>query len=116
MQVYLPALVILLLGAAVGITFAVINARIGPHRPRRDQEPYESGMPSEGHVGQRFGISFYLIAILFLIFDVEVLLLYPTSIALGELGWHAFGAIGVFIALLGVAFLYEWRRGSLNWK
>src|SRR3712207_2274568 len=116
MQAYLPALVILLLGAAVGISFALINARFGARAERRDDAPYESGMPSDGQVGGRFGVSFYLVAILFLIFDIEVLLLYPTSIVLAELGWHALGAILMFFGLLGIAFIYEWRRGSLDWK
>ena len=117
MEVYAPAIVFLILGTVVGVTFAVINGKLGPRNPqRRDVDPYECGMPSDGSTGPRFGISFYLVAILFLIFDVELILLYPGSMVLEAFGLHALVAIGIFFFLLGVAFLYEWRRGSLDWK
>jgi NADH-quinone oxidoreductase subunit A len=65
--------------------------------------------------GMRFGISYYLVAMLFLIFDLEVILLFPTAVVLRDFGVHALLAIGLFIALLGIAFVYEWRRGALDW-
>jgi NADH-quinone oxidoreductase subunit A len=64
----------------------------------------------------RFGISFYLVAILFIIFDLEVILLYPAAVVLRDLGMHALVAILIFVGLLGIAFLYEWRRGALEWR
>ncbi len=116
MQAYLPAVVFVLIGAGLGVVFATINTLLGPRRSRRDASPYESGMPSAGPGGHRFGVSFYLVAILFLIFDLELLLLYPIAVVLLDFGWHAIGALAVFMGLLGVAFVYEWRRGSLDWK
>jgi len=116
MQAYLPALVFVLIGAGLGVIFASINGVLGPRRPRRDASPYESGMPSDGPTGHRFGVSFYVVAILFLIFDIELLLLYPIAVVLLDFGWHAVAALGIFMALLGVAFVYEWRRGSLDWR
>ena len=83
---------------------------------RAKVEPYECGLPSDFRHGFRFGISFYLVAILFLIFDLEVILLLPAAVVLRDLGVHALVAIGVFIGLLGIAFLYEFKRGALSWR
>ncbi len=114
---YLPAIVFVVLGGGIGLLFAVANSRLGArasHRPAT-VDPYECGLPSEFRRSFRFGISFYLVAILFLIFDLEVILLFPVALQLEAFGLHALGAVGMFLALLGVAFVYEWRRGSLEW-
>jgi NADH-quinone oxidoreductase subunit A len=114
---YLPALVFLALGTVVGIAFAVLNALFGPRRniPNK-QEPYECGLPSEVQQGFRFGISFYLIAMLFILFDIEVIFLYPVAIQLKAFGSFALVEIIVFIGLLMAAFVYVWRRGALEWR
>jgi NADH-quinone oxidoreductase subunit A len=114
---YLPALVFVGLGTVVGITFAVLNALFGPRRniPNK-QEPYECGLPSEVQQGFRFGISFYLIAMLFILFDIEVIFLYPVAIQLKTFGTFALIEIVVFIGLLMAAFVYVWRRGALEWR
>ena len=84
---YLPAIVFLMLGGAVGGAFAVLNSTIGPRRARpHKQDPYECGLPSEVKRGMRFGISFYLIAMLFILFDIEVVFLYPIAIELRAYG------------------------------
>jgi NADH-quinone oxidoreductase subunit A len=116
---YLPAIVFVVLGAGVGGLFVVLNSLVGTRvRPREKtrSDPYECGLPSEFRAGGRFFVSFYLIGLLFLIFDLEVVLLLPVSVALEAYGWHAVGAAGIFIGLLGLAFLYEWRRGALEWR
>jgi NADH-quinone oxidoreductase subunit A len=115
---YLPALVLVALGGAIGILFVLVNSWLGA-RPRRrpaSNEPYECGMPSDFKHDFRFGISFYLVAILFLVFDLEVILLLPAALQLQALGLHALGAVGVFLLVLGVALVYEWRRGALEWQ
>jgi len=114
---YLPALVFLVLGGAVGAAFAVLNSVIGPRRmtPHK-QDPYECGLPSEVKRGLRFGISFYLIAMLFILFDIEVIFLYPIAIELRAFGTFALVEAIVFIVLLFLAFAYVWRRGALEWK
>ena len=114
---YLPALVFVGLGTVVGIAFAVLNALFGPRRniPNK-QEPYECGLPSEVQQGFRFGISFYLIAMLFILFDIEVIFLYPVAIQLKAFGTFALVEIIVFIGLLMAAFVYVWRRGALEWR
>ena len=114
---YLPAIVFLVLGGAVGAAFAVLNAFIGPRRATpHKQDPYECGLPSEVKRGMRFGISFYLIAMLFILFDIEVVFLYPVALQLRAFGAFALIETGVFVALLLVALAFVWRRGALEWK
>jgi NADH-quinone oxidoreductase subunit A len=114
---YLPAIVFLVLGGAVGMAFAMLNSFIGPRRRMaHKQDPYECGLPSEVKRGMRFGISFYLVAMLFLLFDIEVVFLYPIAVRLKAYGTFAMVETVVFIALLLVAFVYVWRRGALEWR
>jgi NADH-quinone oxidoreductase subunit A len=114
---YLPAIVFLILGGGVGAAFGVLNSVIGPRRvtPQK-QDPYECGLPSEVKREMRFGISFYLIAMLFILFDIEVVFLYPIAIELRAYGSFALAEIVTFIVLLFVAFVYVWRRGALEWR
>ncbi|MGA9314036.1 MAG: NADH-quinone oxidoreductase subunit A [Solirubrobacteraceae bacterium] len=114
---YLPAIVFVLLGGAVGTIFAVINSVLGPRRRvEHKQDPYECGLPSEVKRGMRFGISFYLIAMLFILFDIEVVFLYPIAVQLKAYGEFALAETVTFILLLVVAFVYVWRRGALEWR
>jgi NADH-quinone oxidoreductase subunit A len=117
---YLPAIVFVGLGTIVGAFFVAMNSLFGPKRKRTPtsykEDPYECGLPSEVKQGFRFGISFYLIAMLFILFDIEVVFLYPVAVQLREFGTFALVEIGVFIALLVVAFVYVWRRGALEWR
>ena len=114
---YFPAIVFLILGGAVGGVFTVLNSVLGPRRAApHKQDPYECGLPSEVTRGMRFGISFYLIAMLFILFDIEVIFLYPIALELRAYGTFALVEVIVFIALLFVAFVYVWRRGALEWR
>jgi NADH-quinone oxidoreductase subunit A len=114
---YLPAIVFLILGGAVGGAFTLLNAALGPSRGvAHKQDPYECGLPSEVKRGLRFGISFYLIAMLFILFDIEVVFLYPIATELRAYGTYAMVETIVFIVLLFVAFVYVWRRGALQWR
>ena len=80
------------------------------------RDPYECGLPSEIKRGFRFGISFYMIAMLFILFDIEVIFLYPVAVRLRAFGTFALYETIVFIVLLFVAFVYVWRRGALEWR
>ncbi|MFA9269768.1 NADH-quinone oxidoreductase subunit A [Svornostia abyssi] len=113
---YLPALVFVLLGAGIGTLFAFANRMLGTKRrvPHK-ADPYECGLPSEVKHNFKFGISFYLIAMLFILFDLEVVFLFPVALQLASFGTFALIEIGVFITLLAVAFVYVWRRGALSW-
>ena len=114
---YLPALVFVALGTGTGAAFTILNGVLGPRRPSKvKSEPYECGLPSEVTSTFRFGISFYLIAMLFILFDIEVIFLYPVAVHLKAAGAFVLGEILVFVALLAVAFVFVWRRGALEWK
>jgi NADH-quinone oxidoreductase subunit A len=117
LRTYLPAIVFIVLGGLVGTTFSVLNLFLGKRAPNRSkQSPYECGLPSEIQRGFRFGISFYLIAMLFILFDIEVIFLYPIAVQLRAFGTFAMSETVVFVVLLMVAFVYVWRRGALEWK
>jgi NADH-quinone oxidoreductase subunit A len=118
LRTYLPALVFVGLGTTVGLVFAYLNALVGTRGRgfKAIADPYECGLPSEVKSGFRFGISFYLVAMLFILFDIEVIFLYPVAVQLRAFGTFAMVETVVFIALLTVAFVYVWRRGALEWK
>ncbi len=114
---YLPALVFLLLGIGIGTAFTFANNVLGPKRSIGvKREPYESGLPSDVTKSFRFGISFYLIAMLFILFDIEVVFLYPVALKLELFGVFALVEMVVFVLLLLVALVFVWRRGALEWK
>ena len=114
---YLPVIVFLALGSGLGLAFAFLNSILGPSKPGRSKgDPYECGLPSAVQKNFRFGISFYLVAMLFILFDIEVIFLYPVAIQLKEFGTFALAETAVFITLLLVAFVYVWRRGALEWR
>ena len=106
------------LGLVVGSAFAVLNGLIGPRRPSVTKSaPYECGLPSEVSRTFRFGISFYLIAMLFILFDIEVVFLYPVGVVLkGADSVFVLAEVMVFVGLLMVALAYVWARGALDWK
>ena len=114
---YLPALVFIALGAGVGGLFTYLNALLGPRRPSKvKSQPYECGLPSEVTSSFRFGISFYLIAMLFILFDIEVVFLYPVAVGLRDFGTFALFEVIVFVTLLVAALVFVWRRGAREWK
>jgi len=114
---YLPALVFLFLGVGVGVAFTFANSLLGPKRPGKvKSDPYESGLPSDVRKSFRFGVSFYLVAMLFILFDIEVVFLYPIAVRLEDIGMFALVETVIFIALLAIAFAHVWRRGALEWK
>jgi NADH-quinone oxidoreductase subunit A len=121
---YLPILVFAFLGLIVGTAFVLLNRVLGPKRPqrgtvasRRQGEPYESGIPVSPSHGLRFGVSFYLIAMLFILFDIEVVFLYPIGVILKDAdSLFVLGELVLFVVLLLVAFVYVWRKGALDWR
>ena len=115
---YLPVIVFAGLGVIVGGTLVMVNGLVGPRRPNRvKSEPYECGLPSEVSRTFRFGVSFYMVAMLFILFDIEVVFLYPVGVILnGADSVFVLAEILIFVALLFVALVYVWRRGALDWK
>jgi len=116
LKTYLPVLVFLFLGLIVGGTFVQLNKILGPKKPGPvKSEPYECGLPSEVTRNFRFGVSFYLVAMLFILFDIEVIFLYPVAVLLKSVGTFALVETIIFIVLLFIGFIYVWRRGALEW-
>ena len=118
LQSYLPVIVFVALGVVVGGAFTVLNKVLGPSRPSRvKSEPYECGLPTEVSRTFRFGISFYMVAMLFILFDIEVVFLYPVGAILNASdSVFVLAEILIFVGLLFVGLAYVWRRGALNWK
>ena len=116
LKTYLPVLVFLVLGLAVGGVFVQMNKILGPKKPGQvKREPYECGLPSEVTRTFRFGVSFYLVAMLFILFDIEVIFLYPVAVLLKSVGTFALVETIIFVVLLFIGFVYVWRRGALEW-
>jgi NADH-quinone oxidoreductase subunit A len=124
LKTYLPILVFAFLGLTVGGIFAMLNHLLGPKKAprstaagRRQGEPYESGIPVEATKGLRFGVTFYLVAMLFILFDIEVIFLYPIGVILKDANSvFVLGELVTFVVLLLVAFVYVWRKGALDWR
>jgi NADH-quinone oxidoreductase subunit A len=118
LESYLPVIVFIALGLLAGGAFALLNGVLGPRRPSRvKSEPYECGLPTQVTRTFRFGVSFYMIAMLFILFDIEVVFLYPVGVILNSAdSVFVLVEILIFVVLLLVALAYVWRRGSLDWR
>lgn len=118
LRTYLPVLVFAGLGVVVGTALAMLNRFVGPRRPNPvKSEPYECGLPTEVSRTFRFGVSFYMTAMLFILFDLEVIFLFPIATIMADAASvYVLGASLVFIVLLVVALVYEWAKGGLEWR
>jgi NADH-quinone oxidoreductase subunit A len=114
---YLPILIFLIVGALVGLGPLVIGYLLGPRRPGQEKDsPYECGFEAFESARMKFDVRYYLVAILFILFDLEIAFLFPWAIVLGDLGVYGLWAMVVFLAILVVGFFYEWKRGALEWE
>jgi NADH-quinone oxidoreductase subunit A len=110
--------ILTMLAAGVGFSVAslALSRTIGPRRPTPEKlAPYECGMPPVGDTHERQSVKFYLVAMIFLLFDIEVAFLYPWAMALRDLGWTGYFQIVLFLAILLVGYVYIWRKGVLDW-
>jgi NADH-quinone oxidoreductase subunit A len=110
----------ILIMLALGVVFAGVmiglGLLLGPHNPTPEKlAPYECGMPAVGDARERQSVKFYLVAMIFLLFDIEVAFLYPWAMALRDLGWAGFAQIVTFFLILVVGYIYVWRKGVLDW-
>jgi|APTNR8051073442_1049403.scaffolds.fasta_scaffold53658_2 NADH-quinone oxidoreductase subunit A len=113
---YLPLILMLVVGAVVGIQFTLFSEWLGAKRfTKEKQTTYESGMIPYGSASDRFSIKFYLTAVSFLVFDIEVVFIYPWAIQLRELGMQGFIAMSIFILVLLIGLFYEIKKGGLKW-
>ena len=116
MQPYIPFLMLLGLAIVAAATMIGASHFLGPRRPTDVKErPYESGMPPLGSAHERFSVKFYLVAVLFILFDIEIVFLYPWAVAFDHLGLLALVEMMLFILILFVGYVYVWKKGALEW-
>src|SRR5439155_5110901 len=116
MQGWGSILIMIALGAGFALTSVLLSNLVGPRKPTPEKlAPYECGMPPVGDARERQSIKFYLVAMIFLLFDIEVAFLYPWAMALRDLGWTGFVQVALFMLLLLAGYVYVWRQGALDW-
>jgi NADH-quinone oxidoreductase subunit A len=116
MQGWLSILIMIALGAGFAGFSVLLSNVLGPRQPSPEKSaPYECGMPAVGDARERQSVKFYLVAMIFLLFDIEVAFLYPWAMALRDLGWTGFVQVLLFMALLLAGYTYVWRKGALDW-
>lgn len=114
---YLPILVFIILGALFGAGPIIISMLAAPRNPDAEKlSSYECGFEPFEDSRLKFDVRFYLVAILFIIFDLEIAFLFPWAVVLTEIGWFGFAAMVVFLAILVIGFIYEWKKGALEWE
>ncbi|MBL8118479.1 MAG: NADH-quinone oxidoreductase subunit A [Anaerolineae bacterium] len=114
---FAPIGALIALSTLVAFIVVIISWLFGPLRPTsRKQAPYESGMKPIGPANRRLPVKFYLIAVLFIIFDVEVVFFLPWAVEMRELGVYGLIVMGVFLFILTIGFIYEWKKGALEWE
>lgn len=113
---YLPIFILVAIGFTLVFILANLSRLLGPYRPNRIKEmPYESGMDPVGSARERFSVKFYLIAMMFIVFDIEVVFMYPWAVQFKQLGLFAFVEMLIFIFILFVGYVYVYKKGGLKW-
>ena len=114
---YLPTLLFLIVATGIGITLMLVGRFLGPRRPDLEKlSPYECGFEAFEDARMKFDVRYYLVAILFILFDLEIAFLFPWAVALQDVGLAGFAAVAIFLAILVVGFAYEWKKGALDWE
>ena len=117
LEAYLPVILFILVGVAVGVAPQVLGYLLGPQRPDAAKaSPYECGFEAFEDARMKFDVRYYLVAILFILFDLEIAFLFPWAVSLNEIGASGFWAMMVFLSILVVGFAYEWKKGALDWE
>lgn len=114
---YLPILIFIIVGLLVGAALISIGSLLGPKRPdSAKQSPYECGFEAFEDARMKFDVRYFLVAILFIIFDLEIAFLFPWAVVLDEIGMFGYFAMMIFLGVLVVGFIYEWKKGALEWQ
>lgn len=114
---YLPVLIFIMLGMGLGAFLVVVGKVLSKTRPNSEKlSPYECGFPEFDDARIPFDVRYYLVAILFIIFDLETAFLFPWAVSLRHIGWFGFVSMMIFLSLLVVGFIYEWKKGALEWE
>jgi len=114
---YLPIFIFMIIGLGIGLIAPTLGYLLGPKRPNPEKlSSYECGFDPFNDARAPFDVRYYLVAILFIIFDLETAFLIPWAVGFRKLGWFGIGAMGVFLGLLTIGFIYEWKKGALEWE
>ena len=114
---YLPILMFLGVSTIIAVTLLALGSLLGPSRPGADKlSPYECGFEAFEDARMKFDVRYYLVAILFILFDLEIAFLFPWAVVLNEIGFAGFLSMMLFLAILTVGFVYEWMKGALEWE
>lgn len=114
---YLPLLILIILATGLAFLVVILGHSFGPRRPTpRKGIPYESGMTPYGPGARRVSVRYYLIAVLFILFDVEVIFFLPWAVVFRKLGWFSLIEMAVFVGILLVGYVYAWKKGALEWE
>ncbi len=114
---YLPILIFIVVALGLGTVMICVGAVLGPRRPDSEKlSPYECGFEAFEDSRMKFDVRYYLVAILFIIFDLEIAFLFPWAVVLDEIGMFGFLAMMLFLGVLVVGFIYEWKKGALEWE
>ena len=114
---YLPILVFLIIASGMAVAMIVMSLLAGKRNPDKNKlAAYECGFDAFDDARSRFDVRFYLVAILFIIFDLEIAFLFPWAITLGDIGFYGFCSMMIFLGILTVGFIYEWNKGALDWE
>ncbi|NKI35738.1 NADH-quinone oxidoreductase subunit A [Wenzhouxiangella sp. XN79A] len=114
---YFPILIFLGVAAGMGVALILAGGILGPRRPDAEKNsPYECGFEAFEDSRMKFDVRFYLVAILFIIFDLEIAFLFPWAVALDAIGMTGLVAMAIFLAVLVIGFIYEWKKGALEWE
>ena len=117
LEQYFPVLLFIVVGTAIGFALITAGSLIGPHRPDAQKlSPYECGFEAVGDARMKFDVRYYLVAILFILFDLEIAFLFPWAIANESVGMVGFVTVMIFLSVLAVGFIYEWKKGALDWE
>ncbi|MBL7662116.1 NADH-quinone oxidoreductase subunit A [bacterium] len=113
---YIPVLALMVLAAGFVATMLILSTVLGPKRySEMKDDPFECGSVPSATLGDRFSVKFYLVAMIFILFDIEVVFMYPWAIQLKQLGWYGFWAMSSFMIVLAFGLAYIWRKGVLDW-
>ena len=114
---YLPVLIFIVIGLGMGAIMITLGFILSPHKPDSEKlSPYECGFEAFGDARMKFDVRYYLVAILFIIFDLEIAFLFPWAIVLTDIGMFGYVAMLIFLGILVIGFIYEWKKGALEWE
>jgi len=117
LEQYFPILLFILVGLTLGLVLLTVGGVVSPRRPSPEKlSPYECGFEAFEDARMKFDVRYYLVAILFILFDLEIAFLFPWAVVLPDIGFEGFVAMMVFLAILVVGFIYEWKKGALEWE